>query len=57
MHLLRLFLTAWLTLGIVSVFFLFWLCKRSVVTDQEPGRLVSFGPQSTDNSSGEVRAA
>jgi len=27
MHLLRLFLTAWLSLGIVSVFFLFWLCK------------------------------
>lgn len=29
MHLLRLFLAAWLALGIVSVFFLLWLCKRT----------------------------
>jgi len=29
MHLLRLFLAAWLALGIFTVFFLFWLCKRT----------------------------
>ena len=31
MHLLRLFLTAWLELGIVTMFFLFWLCKRTAL--------------------------
>ena len=29
MHLVRLFLTAWFELGTVTVFFLFWLCKRT----------------------------
>lgn len=29
MHLLRIFFVAWLELGIVTVFFLFWLCKRT----------------------------
>jgi hypothetical protein len=29
MRFLRLFLTAWLELGIVTMFFLFWLCKRT----------------------------
>lgn len=29
MHFLRLFLTAWLALGIATVFLLFWLCKRT----------------------------
>ena len=29
MHLLRLFFAAWLELGIVTVFFLYWLCKRT----------------------------
>ena len=29
MHLLRMFFVAWLELGIVTLFFLFWLCKRT----------------------------
>jgi hypothetical protein len=29
MHLLRLFFTAWLEVGIVTTLFLFWLCKRT----------------------------
>ena len=29
MHLLRVLLVAWLEFGIVTVFFLFWLCKRT----------------------------
>jgi hypothetical protein len=38
MHLLRLFLTAWLAFGIVTVFFLFWLCTRTArrLNDIEP---------------------
>jgi hypothetical protein len=46
MHFLRLFLTAWLALGIVSPFFLFWLfglSKRNAETAKEPGKL--FSPQ------------
>ena len=35
MYLLRLFLTAWLALGIVTVFFLFWLCKRTAAVVKE----------------------
>jgi hypothetical protein len=57
MHLLRLFLMTWVSVGIVAVFFLFWLCKRTAATAQEPGGLVSFSSQLTDSSSGEVRAA
>ncbi len=34
MHLLRLFLTAWLALGIVTVSFLFWLCMRTAAKDK-----------------------
>jgi hypothetical protein len=30
MHFLRLLLATWLEIGIVTVFFLFWLCKRTV---------------------------
>jgi hypothetical protein len=41
MHLLRLFLMAWLSLGIVSVFLLFWLCKRTAARLKEPSELTS----------------
>jgi hypothetical protein len=36
MHLLRLLLKAWLVLGTVSVFLLFWLCKRTAATIRDP---------------------
>src|ERR1700680_1525192 len=35
MHLLQLFLTAWLTLGTVTVVLLFWLCKRTATTVED----------------------
>jgi hypothetical protein len=57
MHFLRLFLMAWLPLGIVSVFFLFVLCKRTAATVKEPGRVNPFSPQSTDKQVGEIHAA
>jgi len=57
MHLLRFVLTAWSTLGVVTVFFLFWLCKRTAATVKDPDRLISFSPERTDNQPGEVRAA
>ena len=45
MHLLRLLLMAWLAFGIVSLCFLFWLCKRTDMTAREPSKLMSFSPQ------------
>jgi hypothetical protein len=38
MHLLRLLLMAWLSLGLVSVLFLFWLCKRTAAMIGDPGK-------------------
>jgi hypothetical protein len=35
MHPLRLFLTAWLVLGTVTVSFLFWLCMRTAAKDED----------------------
>jgi hypothetical protein len=40
MHLLGLFLAAWLVLGIVTIFFLFWLCKRTAQRANTLGRPV-----------------
>jgi hypothetical protein len=45
MQLLRLLLMVWLALGIVSLCFLFWLCKRTDMTAKEPSKLISFSPQ------------
>jgi hypothetical protein len=50
MHLLRLFLMAWLSLGIVSVFLLFWLCKRTAARVKEPGELTSGAADVTRQS-------
>lgn len=57
MHLLRFVLMAWSTLGVVSVFFLFWLCKRTAATVMDPSGLISFSPEPADNQPGEVHAA
>ncbi len=42
MHFLRLFLMLWFLFGVVSVSFLFWLCKRTAAADREGGKLISF---------------
>jgi len=61
MYLLRLFLMAWLAVGVVTVFFLFVLCKRTAAAIKEPGGFTSFSHRQTDlgahRASGEVRAA
>jgi len=61
MHLLRLFLMAWLSLGILTVFLLFWLCKRTAATVSKGTGRPIFPPQRAnlggDNSSGQARAA
>jgi len=40
MHFLRLFLVAWLAFGIVTVLFLFWLCKRTAERTSTPHKPV-----------------
>jgi|HubBroStandDraft_3_1064219.scaffolds.fasta_scaffold15869_4 hypothetical protein len=58
MYLLRLFLMGWFSAGIVTVFFLYWLCSRTAAPLKE-GKLSTFPDQrsGTDNQSHEVRAA
>jgi hypothetical protein len=58
MYLTRLFLMGWLSLGIVTVFFLHWLCRRTAATIKG-GKLGAFPDQRSgiDNQSHEVRAA
>lgn len=41
---------AWLSLGIVSVFLLFWLCKRTAARVKEPGELTSGAADVTRQS-------
>jgi hypothetical protein len=43
MHLIRLFLTAWLALGVVTAFLLFWLCKRTAAPVEDSNKF--FSPQ------------
>jgi hypothetical protein len=61
MYLLRLFLMAWFAVGVVTVFFLFLLCKRTAAAVKEPGGFTSFSHPQTDfganSTSGEVRTA
>jgi hypothetical protein len=44
MYLIRLFLMGWLSLGIVTVFFLYWLCRRTAATIKR-GKLSAFYAQ------------
>jgi hypothetical protein len=59
MYLLRLFLMAWLAVGVVTVFFLFLLCKRTAAAVKDPGGFTSHrhADLGANNASGEVRAA
>jgi hypothetical protein len=37
MHVLGLFLAAWIALSLATVFFLYWLCNRTATEVKEPG--------------------
>ena len=47
MHLLRLFFMAWLGIGVGSIFFLFWLCKR---TDARNDRLPEISAETVTSA-------
>jgi hypothetical protein len=48
MHWLQMFLLGWLTLGIATVVFLFWLCKRTASTVNYPAKPAAFPPQQAE---------
>jgi hypothetical protein len=58
MYLIRLFLMGWLFLGIVTVFFLFWLCRRTTATIKG-GKLSALPAQrsGSDSPTHEIPAA
>ena len=56
MHLLRLFLTAWLVLGTVTVSFLFWLCMRTATKDKDKDSAEFFSSQRAEIGT-HIRAA
>jgi hypothetical protein len=47
MHLLRLFFTAWLALGAVTVFLLFWICMRTAAKVKDPLPDISVVPDTS----------
>jgi hypothetical protein len=57
MFLLRLFLLGWLSVGVVTVALLFWLCRRTAT--KESGNVSSYLLRRpvTDDRSGEIRPA
>lgn len=61
MHWVWMFLLGWLSLGIVTVGFFFWLCKRTAATVNDPVKVGSLPPQRTEfggnNLSSELRSA
>ena len=60
-HWLRMFLLAWLSLGTVTLVFLFWLCKRTAAAVKDPIKLGSLSPSEsefgTSNLSSKLRSA
>jgi hypothetical protein len=42
------FLVAWLSLGIVTLVFLLWLCKRTAAAVKDPIKLGSLSPSEPD---------
>jgi hypothetical protein len=51
MHLLRLFLTTWFSLAIVTASLLFWLCKRAAATVEDSDKW--FSPQRAPDRDGQ----
>jgi hypothetical protein len=47
MHFLRLFFLAWLAFGTVTVFLLFWLCKRTAARLKDPLPDISAVPHTS----------
>jgi hypothetical protein len=61
MHWLQIFLLGWLSFGLTTVIFMFWLCKRTAASLADPVRTTAISPQRTEFSanklSSELRSA
>jgi hypothetical protein len=61
MHWVRMFLLVWFSLGMITVAFLFWLCKRTAATVNDPVKIGALPPQRAEFAgsklSSELRSA
>jgi hypothetical protein len=61
MHWLQVFIVGWLSLGITTVVFMFWLCKRTAAGIEDPIQTSSLSAQRAEMGasklSGELRSA
>lgn len=61
MHWLQMFLLAWLSVGMVTLIFLFWVLRRSAAAVKDPIKFSAVPPQRTEfvtnNLSNELRSA
>jgi len=61
MHWLQMFLLGWLSFGLTTVLFMFWLCKRTAAALIDPLKTAPLSPQRTEFSakklSSELRSA
>jgi hypothetical protein len=61
MHWLQIFLLGWLSFGLTTVLFMFWLCKRTAATLNESVKTTSISPHRAEfgakKLSGELRSA
>jgi hypothetical protein len=61
MHWLQTFILGWLLFGLTTVFFLFWLCKRTASAVEDPVKATAIPSQRSELAStklsGELRSA
>jgi hypothetical protein len=61
MHWLQICLLGWLSFGLTTVLFMFWLCKRTAATLNESVKTASVSPHLAEfgakKLSGELRSA
>lgn len=61
MHWLQVFLLGWVSFGLTTVLFMFWLCKRTAAALNNPVKTIPITPQRSEFSakklSSELRSA
>ena len=61
MHWLQMFLLGWVSFGLTTVLFMFWLCKRTAAALNEPAKTIPISPQrpefTANKLSSELRSA
>jgi hypothetical protein len=61
MHWLQVFILGWLSFGLTTIIFMFWLCKRTAAAIEDPIKTASLPPQRAEfgasKLSSELRSA